>query len=75
MEAINQHGASFPHRQQGNAFIFVTWRLADSLPAGVREQLAVDKVVAGAISKAVGIRHPKKPARAFAQTGSGGYDN
>jgi type I restriction enzyme R subunit len=42
-EAINQHGASLPHWQQGNAFIFVTWRLADSLPAGVREQLAAEK--------------------------------
>jgi REP element-mobilizing transposase RayT len=31
-DVIQIHGASLPHWQQGTAFVFVTWRLADSLP-------------------------------------------
>jgi type I restriction enzyme R subunit len=40
---IDRHGVSLPHWQQGSAFIFVTWRLADSLPTHVRAQLAAEK--------------------------------
>jgi len=31
-EVVAQHGAHLPHWQQGEVFVFVTWRLADSLP-------------------------------------------
>ncbi|MEN8661717.1 MAG: REP-associated tyrosine transposase [Lentimonas sp.] len=29
---VDQHGSKLPHWQQGEAFVFVTYRLADSLP-------------------------------------------
>lgn len=32
-DVVKMHGTSLPHWQQGTAFIFVTWRLADSLPS------------------------------------------
>jgi type I restriction enzyme R subunit len=32
-----------PHWQQGDAWIFVTWRLADSLPASLLEQLRKER--------------------------------
>ncbi|WPJ97116.1 transposase [Coraliomargarita algicola] len=32
---IDQHGLNLPHWQQGEAFVFVTWRMADSLPENV----------------------------------------
>ncbi|MFP4156596.1 MAG: hypothetical protein ACLFU4_03175 [Opitutales bacterium] len=38
-EPVDQHGSSLPHWQQGEAIVFVTWRLADSLPATKLEQL------------------------------------
>lgn len=31
-DVIQTHGSSLPHWQQGSSFVFVTWRLADSLP-------------------------------------------
>ena len=31
-DAIAKHGNRLPHWQQGTAFVFVTWRLVDSLP-------------------------------------------
>ncbi len=32
---IEKHRANLPHWQQGNVWIFLTWRLADSLPENV----------------------------------------
>jgi REP element-mobilizing transposase RayT len=34
-EPIDKHRANLPHWQQGDVWIFLTWRLADSLPEGV----------------------------------------
>ena len=34
-EHIEKQRANLPHWQQGDAWIFLTWRLADSLPEGV----------------------------------------
>jgi hypothetical protein len=31
-QPISKHGNKLPHWQQGQALIFVTWRLADSIP-------------------------------------------
>jgi REP element-mobilizing transposase RayT len=40
---IDQHGLHLPHWQQGAVFIFVTWRLADSLPANVLRDWTVER--------------------------------
>ncbi|MEO5711888.1 MAG: hypothetical protein ABIT37_00220 [Luteolibacter sp.] len=37
---INRHRVNLPHWQQGEAWIFVTWRLGDSLPKALIEKLA-----------------------------------
>ncbi len=39
-QAIDRHRVNLPHWQQGEAWLFVTWRLADSLPKAVVEKLA-----------------------------------
>ena len=36
---IDRHGSDLPHWQQGAALCFVTWRLADSLPQAVLDEL------------------------------------
>lgn len=36
---IDRHKVNLPHWQQGETWIFVTWRLADSLPKAVVERL------------------------------------
>jgi type I restriction enzyme R subunit len=39
-EAVDQYdGINLPHWQQGEVMVFVTWRLADSLPSDKLEQL------------------------------------
>ena len=40
---IDRHRVNLPHWQQGEAWIFVTWRLADSLPKAVVEKLATQR--------------------------------
>jgi REP element-mobilizing transposase RayT len=42
-EPIDRHRVNLPHWQQGETWIFVTWRLADSLPAIVVEKLAAKR--------------------------------
>ncbi|MFW6218400.1 MAG: hypothetical protein ACOC4K_05355, partial [Verrucomicrobiota bacterium] len=42
-QEVDRYGSALPHWQQGAAFIFVTWRLADSLPGGLLQQLAAEK--------------------------------
>lgn len=37
-EPIQKHRHHLPHWQQGDAWIFVTWRLADSLPTALLEK-------------------------------------
>ena len=40
---IEKHRGNLPHWQQGEAWLFVTWRLADSLPESVVRQLLLEK--------------------------------
>ena len=40
---IDRHRVNLPHWQQGEAWIFATWRLADSLPQAVVEKLAAQR--------------------------------
>ena len=42
---IDRHQVNLPHWQQGETWLFVTWRLADSLPKAVVERLAGQKAV------------------------------
>jgi REP element-mobilizing transposase RayT len=42
---IERHTVNLPHWQQGEAWIFVTWRLADSLPKSVVERLNEQKTI------------------------------
>lgn len=42
---IEQHTVNLPHWQQGETWIFVTWRLADSLPKSVVERLSEQKTI------------------------------
>jgi REP element-mobilizing transposase RayT len=44
-QPIERHRVNLPHWQQGEAWIFVTWRLADSLPKSVVEKLAALRMV------------------------------
>ncbi|MGB6220501.1 transposase [Haloferula sp.] len=41
---IEKHKGNLPHWQQGSTWIFVTWRLADSLPKSVVEKLLIEKM-------------------------------
>jgi REP element-mobilizing transposase RayT len=38
-KSIDKHRVNLPHWQQGEAWLFVTWRLADSLPEAVVKKL------------------------------------
>ncbi len=40
---IEKHRINLPHWQQGEAWVFVTWRLADSLPDKVVRKLVIDR--------------------------------
>jgi Transposase IS200 like len=40
---IEKHRVNLPHWQQGEAWLFVTWRLADSLPESVVQKLDVQR--------------------------------
>ena len=40
---IEKHRINLPHWQQGEAWIFVTWRLADSLPEKVIKKLILER--------------------------------
>jgi type I restriction enzyme R subunit len=40
---IDKHRLNLPHWQQGEAWVFVTWRLADSLPEAVVRKLVLDR--------------------------------
>lgn len=42
-QPIDRHRVNLPHWQQGETWIFVTWRLADSLPRAVVEKLAAHR--------------------------------
>ncbi len=42
---IERHTVNLPHWQQGEAWIFVTWRLADSLPKFVVERINEQKTI------------------------------
>jgi len=42
---IDRHRGNLPHWQQGEAWIFVTWRLADSLPKAIVEKLAEQRLL------------------------------
>jgi type I restriction enzyme R subunit len=42
---IDRHRVNLPHWQQGETWIFVTWRLADSLPKAVVEKLAQKRLL------------------------------
>jgi type I restriction enzyme R subunit len=44
-ERVAQHGAHLPHWQQGEVFVFVTWRLADSLPESQLVEWASEKEI------------------------------
>jgi hypothetical protein len=44
-DVIQMHGATLPHWQQGPAYVFVTWRLADSLPANLLREWKTEYVV------------------------------
>ena len=41
---IEKHKGNLPHWQQGETWLFVTWRLADSLPQSVVDQLLIKKI-------------------------------
>ncbi len=40
---IDRHTVNLPHWQQGETWVFVTWRTADSLPKAVVEKLAAQR--------------------------------
>ena len=42
---IDRHKVNLPHWQQGETWIFVTWRLADSLPKAVVERLKEQRTI------------------------------
>jgi len=42
---IDRHTVNLPHWQQGQTWVFVTWRLADSLPKSVVERLSEQKTI------------------------------
>lgn len=42
---IERHRVNLPHWQQGEAWIFVTWRLADSLPQAVVDKLVAQRAI------------------------------
>ena len=42
---INRHKVNLPHWQQGEVWIFVTWRLADSLPKNVVSRLNEEREI------------------------------
>lgn len=42
---IDMHKNRLPHWQQGCVFVFVTWRLADSLPKGKLEQWTEERAI------------------------------
>jgi len=44
-EPIDRHTVNLPHWQQGETWIFITWRLADSLPKSVVEKLNEQKII------------------------------
>ena len=44
-KVIDRHRVNLPHWQQGETWIFVTWRLADSLPQAVVEKLAKKRLL------------------------------
>lgn len=42
---IDRHRVNLPHWQQGESWIFVTWRLADSLPQPIVEKLSAQRAL------------------------------
>ncbi|MGZ0707547.1 REP-associated tyrosine transposase [Coraliomargarita sp. W4R53] len=42
-DVIQRHGAALPHWQQGSAYVFATWRLADSLPSNLLRELKSER--------------------------------
>jgi type I restriction enzyme R subunit len=44
-DVIRIHGAGLPHWQQGSAYLFVTWRLADSLPSALLRDWKVEREI------------------------------
>jgi REP element-mobilizing transposase RayT len=42
---VDRHRVNLPHWQQGETWIFVTWRLADSLPQSIVEKLAAQRSI------------------------------
>ncbi len=42
---IDRHRVNLPHWQQGESWIFVTWRLSDSLPQPIVEKLAAQRAL------------------------------
>ena len=40
---IDRHTVNLPHWQQGETWVFVTWRLADSLPKAIVEKVAAQR--------------------------------
>ena len=42
-KTIDPHRGNLPHWQQGETWIFVTWRLADSLPLAIVNKLAAQR--------------------------------
>jgi REP element-mobilizing transposase RayT len=42
-DVVQMHGSVLPHWQQGSAYIFVTWRLADALPADLLRQWKTER--------------------------------
>jgi hypothetical protein len=43
-QPIDRHRVNLLHWQQGETWVFVTWRLADSLPKAVVEKLAAQRM-------------------------------
>ncbi|MDQ8206993.1 transposase [Coraliomargarita sp. SDUM461003] len=43
--AIRIHGSTLPHWQQGSAYVFTTWRLADSLPLDLLREWKAEREV------------------------------
>ena len=54
---IDRHRVNLPHWQQGQTWVFVTWRLADSLPKSVVEKLRRNKL----LGKKIIHNHGAKP--------------
>jgi type I restriction enzyme R subunit len=63
---IDRHRVNLPHWQQGEAWLFVTWRLADSLPVAVVKKLDERrKLWEGAHPKPWGVEELKEHNRLF----------